>query len=221
MGAVAFRAEEEAPCPLPVVVSSRVEYPNPGAITIDDEDTREVDDALTVSRSGNELVVGIHIADVSAFIHKGDLLDAEARRRSSTIYLPAVSVRMFPERLSTDLSSLNAGVPRAAFTVEVRFDEQGNRLGYRIALTTVQVQRRLSYDEADAALEGGDSALQLLHGIAKQLHDAGLRNLYFLSLDKGGLEPTAQRPKMARYYAEAGLTFVRGFVLPDTPATPV
>lgn len=142
------------------------------AFTIDDEDTEEVDDALTVAQSGNETIVGIHIADVSAFAGKGDLLDAEAARRGATIYLPAVRVRMFPERLSTDLASLNAGAERPAFTVEVRFDEQGNRRDYRIALSTIQVARRLSYDQADRDIEAGDEPLQTLHRIARQLHDA-------------------------------------------------
>ena len=152
--------------------AARLDYREAAAFTIDDEETMEVDDALTVQRSGNETVVGIHIADVSAFISKGDLLDAEASSRSSSIYLPTVTVRMFPERLSTDLVSLNAGVDRPAFTVEVRFDEQGNQAGYRIALTTIQVQNRLSYDQADAAIEAGDPSLQTLHRLAKQLHDA-------------------------------------------------
>jgi exoribonuclease II len=142
------------------------------AFTIDDEDTREVDDALTVTHRGGEFVVGIHIADVSAFVEKGDLLDVEAARRSSTIYLPSMTVRMFPERLSTDLASLNHDAPRPAYSVEVRFDELGNRLGYRIGLTSVQVRQRFSYDEADAALEAGDASLQALQRIAKQLHDA-------------------------------------------------
>ena len=150
----------------------RTDYQNLPAFTIDDEDTREVDDALTVEKAGSEIVVGIHIADVSAFVQKGDLLDAEAARRSSTIYLPTVTVRMFPDRLSTDLMSLDAGVPRPAFTVEVRFDNEGNRLGYRITLSMVNVRRRLSYDEADEALEAGDASLETLHRIAKRLHDA-------------------------------------------------
>jgi exoribonuclease-2 len=156
-------------------VPSRTDYQYAPAFTIDDEDTREVDDALTLERSGSEIVVGIHIADVSAFVQKGDLLDAEAAQRSSTIYLPTATVRMFPERLSTDLVSLSAGIPRPVFTVEVRFDEQGNRLGYRITLSTLRVQRRFSYDEADQALEAGDASLQTLHHIAKQLHDARAR----------------------------------------------
>jgi exoribonuclease-2 len=149
--------------------SARIDYQDAPAITIDDEDTREVDDALTVTRSGNEIVVGVHIADVSAFVAKGDLLDAEAARRSSTIYLPTGTVVMFPERLSTDLASLRADVSRPAFTIEVRFDTQGNRLGYRIVLSTIRVQRRLSYDEADLAMESGEETLRTLHDLALQL----------------------------------------------------
>src|SRR5262245_31789019 len=150
---------------------ARLDYQDAPAFTIDDEDTREVDDALTVRWEGDEIVVGIHIADVSAFVAKGDILDAEASRRSSTIYLPSITVPMFPERLSTDLASLRTEVPRPAFTVEVRFDEQANRAAYRIALSTIHVQKRLSYDEADQIIET-DPALYILHRIAKQLRDA-------------------------------------------------
>ena len=151
--------------------ATRIDYRDADAFTIDDEGTLEVDDALTIQYSDNDTIVGIHIADVSAFVGKGDLLDAEASRRSSTIYLPTVSVRMFPERLSTDLVSLKAGAERPAFTVEVRFDHQGNRVGYRILLSTVRVKNRLSYDQADAAIESGDGSLTALHRLASQLHD--------------------------------------------------
>ena len=152
-------------------IPARLDYQDSPAFTIDDEDTQEVDDALTVRWEGDEIVVGIHIADVSAFVTKGDILDAEASRRSSTIYLPSITVPMFPERLSTDLASLRTAVPRPAFTVEVRFDKQANRAGYRIALSTIHVQKRLSYDEADQIIES-DPALYTLHRIAKQLRDA-------------------------------------------------
>jgi exoribonuclease-2 len=157
--------------PAYVHVDTRADYREAFAFTIDDEDTREVDDAISVMPREGETVVGIHIADVSAFVHKGDLLDAEAGRRSSTIYLPSVTVPMFPERLSTDLASLNSGAARPAYTVEVRFDEQGNRLGYRIMLSTIDIRQRLSYDEADAALEGGNASFLLLQRIARQLQD--------------------------------------------------
>jgi len=150
---------------------ARLDCQNAVTFTIDDEDTREVDDALSVSHEGGEIVVGIHIADVSVFVQKADLLDVEAARRSSTIYLPSTTVRMFPERLSTDLASLNAGTARPAYTVEVRFDDHGNRLGYRIALTSLSVHKRLSYDEADAEFEAGGEPLRTLHEIARQLQD--------------------------------------------------
>ena len=147
----------------------RTDYRHTSAVTIDDEDTREVDDALTVEQNDGETIIGIHIADVSAFAGKGDLLDAEAARRSSTIYLPTSTVPMFPERLSTDLASLVEGSERPAFTVEVRFDALFNRLGYRIALSTIHVEKRLSYDEADSLLEKGDSRLSAIHAVATHL----------------------------------------------------
>ena len=103
---------------------------------------------------------------------KGDLLDVEAASRSSTIYLPSVRVRMFPERISTDLASLTAGAARPAFTVEVRFDRDGNRVDYRIVLSTVCVSKRLSYDEADRDIEAGDADLRTLHAIAAKLQNA-------------------------------------------------
>jgi exoribonuclease-2 len=155
-----------------VHIATRADFQELPAFTIDDEDTREVDDAITVVRSGSEIIIGIHIADVSAFVQKGDLPDTEAAKRLSTIYLPTTTVRMFPERLSTDLMSLNAREARPAYTVEVRFDEQGNRLGYRIALSTIKVDKRWSYDQADQALAGGISPLQTLHQIATRLHAA-------------------------------------------------
>ncbi len=153
-------------------MSSRLDLQPLPAFTIDDEDTREVDDALTVTRNENEITVGIHIADVSAFVHKADSLDLEAAKRGATIYLPNTTVPMFPERLSTNLASLNAGAPRPAYTVEVTFDEAGNRLSYRIALSTIEVAKRWSYDEADRALGSGDPALATLQRLARQLHDA-------------------------------------------------
>jgi exoribonuclease-2 len=149
--------------------TSREDFREHSSFTIDDEDTLEVDDALTIFKSGNETVVGIHIADVSAYVSKGDLLDAEAARRSSTIYLPSSTVRMFPERLSTDLVSLNSGIDRPAYTVEVRFDEDLNRIGYRILLSTLRVSRRMSYDEADAEILANEESLQNLHAIASKL----------------------------------------------------
>ena len=152
--------------------STRIDYRDYPALTIDDDDTLEVDDAITMKQEGNTITVGIHIADVSAFVAKGDVLDLEAATRSSTIYLPANRVRMLPDRLSTDLASLRQGEDRPAFTVEVQFERSGNQfsqLGYRLILSTVRVNRRLSYDTADELIRNGDSDLTILHSLALQL----------------------------------------------------
>ena len=153
--------------------STRIDYRDIPAFTIDDDDTLEIDDAITLKQEGSTITVGIHIADVSAFVAKGDTLDVEASARSSTIYLPANRVLMFPARLSTDLASLREDEDRPAFTVEVQFDisdGQFRRLGYRLVLSTIRVQRRLSYDSADELIRsGGDSELKLLHAVAQKL----------------------------------------------------
>ena len=156
--------------------SARVDLRDLPAVTIDDEDTLEVDDALTVRHENGETIVGIHIADASAFVAKGDPLDTEARRRTSTIYLPTIAARMLPERLSTDLVSLREGEDRPAFTVEVRFDTSFNRIAQTIVLSTIHIARRLTYDAADALIESGDPALATLHQIALRLqHERAAR----------------------------------------------
>jgi exoribonuclease-2 len=139
------------------------------ALTIDDEDTLEIDDALTFHQENGHYVVGIHIADASAFVARGDILDIEARRRTSTIYLPTVAARMLPERLSTDLASLREGEDRPALTAEVRFDSSFNRIDHRLVLSTIHVGRRLNYEAASILIEEGDPALSGLHQIACRL----------------------------------------------------
>jgi exoribonuclease-2 len=140
-------------------------------LAIDDDETVEIDDALTVCEEDGHTIVGIHIADVSAFVEKDDPLDREASRRSATIYLPNVSVPMFPERLSTDLASLVSGVVRPAFSVEARFDIEDRLESFRILRTSITVSERLSYECADARIAEGDPMLKLLHRVATHLNE--------------------------------------------------
>jgi len=152
-------------------VSGREDFRNLPAISIDDEDTVEIDDALTIRMEENQYVVGIHIADASAFIAKGDLLDLEAFRRASTIYLPTTFVPMMPERLSTDLASLKQDIDRPAFTAEVRFDSSLKRLDHHLLLSSIRVHERLTYDEADARIRSNDPNLTALYRIALRLRE--------------------------------------------------
>ena len=149
----------------------RADFRSLPAISIDDEDTIEIDDALTIREEANQFVVGIHIADVSGFVARGDALDTEALKRASTIYLPNRAVRMLPEALSTDLASLKHGHDRQAFTVEVRFDADLSRLDHRIVLSTIHVRERLTYEEVDARIQAGDRDFTSLYRIALRLRE--------------------------------------------------
>jgi exoribonuclease-2 len=149
----------------------RLDFRDLGAVSVDDADTVEIDDALTIYEDGSQYVVGIHIADVSSFIARGDALDTEAFKRASTVYLPTRAVRMLPERLSTDLASLKQGVDRHAFTVEVRFDADFNRLDHRIVLSSINVRERLTYEETDQRIQSGDRNFAALYKIARRLRE--------------------------------------------------
>jgi exoribonuclease-2 len=141
------------------------------SLAIDDKNTLEVDDALSVVEDAHGTTVGIHIADVAAFTSKDDVLDREAARRTATVYLPNVTVPMFPPRLSTDLASLLPGRERPAFSVRARFDAGDRLTGFTIERSLIRVTERLTYEEADGALERGDPLLGRLHTIARCLSD--------------------------------------------------
>jgi exoribonuclease-2 len=152
----------------------RIDFTSLPAFSIDDEETREIDDALTVEFEGDVVRVGIHIADVSYFVDKGDPLDDQASRRSVTLYLPTRRVMMFPERLACDLASLNHGEPRPTMSFEVTFDEEANILNWRICRGQIKVAHRLNYEQADEliqspAIDELTLALKKLHALTSRL----------------------------------------------------
>jgi len=130
----------------------------PAAFSIDDADTREVDDVLTVTLEGDATRVDIDIADVAACVKSGDPADREARRRASTAYLPTGAYYMLPERIGCDLVSLRAGEPRPAMRTSVWFDDQGQVLRHSLSRVNVRVGKRLDYDTADALLAADGAA---------------------------------------------------------------
>jgi len=122
--------------------------------SIDDADTREVDDALGIEREGDRWRVDIAIADAARYVPRGSALEAEASRRSTTVYLPTRTILMLPEPISCELASLVAGVPRPGVLFQVWLDEEAHICDSRIVRGVLQVQRRLTYEEVDALLAG-------------------------------------------------------------------
>lgn len=127
-------------------------------LTIDPVDARDHDDALSHrDLGGGRHEIGIHIADVSWYVREGTALDAEARERGTSCYLPGGAVPMLPERLSADLCSLRDGVDRLALSVLATIDDKGFLHEYRFAETVIRSSASLSYEAVEAALTGGEA----------------------------------------------------------------
>ncbi|NLX13882.1 MAG: RNB domain-containing ribonuclease, partial [Phycisphaerales bacterium] len=124
-------------------------------VTIDPDDARDFDDAISVRRIGkNRFELGVHIADVAAFVTEDSPLDTEARQRGNSVYLPRRVIPMLPEVLSNGLCSLQEDQPRLAKSVFIEYDRQGRRMGKRYANSFIQSRKRLTYGQATAILEG-------------------------------------------------------------------
>jgi len=118
-------------------------------ITIDPDDARDFDDAIHVEELlGGGWRLGVHIADVSAYVPPGSALDREARSRGNSVYLPDRVIPMLPERLSNGVCSLNSHVDRLTHSVFLQFDKMGRPRSARFARTVIRSAKRLTYKEA-------------------------------------------------------------------------
>src|SRR6058998_770472 len=121
-------------------------------VTIDPDDARDFDDAIQVEKIKNGWRLGVHIADVAAYVEPGSPLDREARRRGNSVYLPDRVIPMLPERLSNVVCSLNPGVDRLTHSVFVHFDKNGVVRSARFAHSVIRSVHRLTYKQAYAIL---------------------------------------------------------------------
>jgi ribonuclease R len=121
-------------------------------VTIDPDDARDFDDAIHVEKIGSSWHLGVHIADVAAYVEPGSPLDREARRRGNSVYLPDRVIPMLPERLSNGVCSLNPGVDRLTHSVFIDFDKHGAAKSARFAHSVIRSAHRLTYKQAYAIL---------------------------------------------------------------------
>lgn len=147
------------------------------SMSIDDEETVEIDDALSCEPlPDGGLRVLIHIALVADWVARDGPMDREAAARSATVYLPEATVRMLPERVSCDGASLIAGQERSVLTTDVRLRADGTVAEYKLYPAAIAVNARLTYTQADALIAGGDEAdgarqIKLLHAMALKLRE--------------------------------------------------
>jgi ribonuclease R len=134
--------------------------------TIDPDDARDFDDAINVERlDGGGWRLGVHIADVAAYVRPGTQLDREAVKRGNSVYLPDRVIPMLPERLSNGVCSLKPGVERLTHSVFIQFSKDGRPRNARFARTVIRSARRLTYREAYAILKAppNDQLSERLH----------------------------------------------------------
>ena len=144
------------------------------ALTIDGPLTRDYDDALSLEMVGDELQIGIHIADVSAVISPDSVLDLEAAARASSLFLPLRQIPMIPQELSQDNLSLKQGCDRRAISLLTRFDKTGMLLDYRFVPSVIRVQRQLIYEEVNKTL-GEEALLKEMYRVSQRLQQERMK----------------------------------------------
>lgn len=142
--------------------------------TIDPKDAKDFDDALSLRTLDNgNLEVGVHIADVSHFVQPGDIIDREAYRRATSVYLVDRTIPMLPERLSNGLCSLRPGEEKYSYSCIFELDAEANILATRIVRTVILSDRRYTYEEAQDIIQGAEDehrdAIITLHRLAQHL----------------------------------------------------
>lgn len=126
-------------------------------VTIDGEDAKDLDDAVSLTKEGNLYHLGVHIADVSNYVQGGSAIDREALKRGTSVYLADRVIPMLPERLSNGICSLNQGVERLALSCLMDIDENGTVVSHKITESVIRVDRRMSYGQVRCILEDGET----------------------------------------------------------------
>lgn len=167
-------------------VAKRRDFRNITTFTIDPDDAKDFDDALSFQRLENgNIEVGIHIADVSHYVRPGSAMDEEALKRSNSVYLVDRVVPMLPEQLSNLACSLRPHEDKFSFSTVVEIDESGKVYNQWFGRTVIHSDRRFSYEQAQEIIEGSEGdfkdELLILDKIAKILRkkrlDAGAMNI--------------------------------------------
>lgn len=125
-------------------------------VTIDGEDAKDLDDAVSLTKDGTYYQLGVHIADVTNYVQENSALDWEARERGTSVYLVDRVIPMLPHKLSNGICSLNAGENRLALSCLMTIDTKGEVVSHEIVESVIKVDRRMSYTSVKKILEDKD-----------------------------------------------------------------
>lgn len=136
-----------------VLLNGREDFRDKLIFTIDGEDTRDIDDGVSLERVNGNFVLGVHIADVSHYVKFGSVLDKDAYSRGTSVYFPDRVLPMLPKELSNGACSLNEGEDRYAMSCIMTFNADGERLDYKICESVIRSKHRTTYPEITAICE--------------------------------------------------------------------
>ena len=142
---------------LPRDLKDRDDFRENTIITIDGADSKDLDDAISVTKGKTTYTLGVHIADVSHYVTENSPLDKEAFKRGTSVYFTDRVVPMLPKRLSNDLCSLNPNVDRLTLSAIMTIDFEGNLVSHRICKSVIKSKYRMTYDEVSQILDGNKS----------------------------------------------------------------
>lgn len=147
-------AEKLQPDITPEEIARREDFREVTTFTIDPKDAKDFDDALSIRRAeGNNWEVGVHIADVSHYVKEGDIIDREAQKRATSVYLVDRTIPMLPERLCNYICSLRPDEDKLAYSVIFVLDDQAHVVRWHLAHTVIRSNRRFAYEEVQTILE--------------------------------------------------------------------
>ena len=164
-------------------IKRREDFREVWTCTIDPKDAKDFDDALSIQKKGKLWEVGVHIADVSHYVKEGSVIDKEAVKRATSVYLVDRTIPMLPERLCNFICSLRPDEEKLCYSVVFTLDDDANVKDYRIVHTVIKSNRRYAYEEvqeilknratdAPLPLEGtGEAELRTLDKLAKKLRE--------------------------------------------------
>ncbi len=157
-------------------IEKREDFRNVMTMTIDPKDAKDFDDALSLRKiTETSWEVGVHIADVTHYVKPGDIIDSEAEKRATSVYLVDRTIPMLPERLSNGLCSLRPNEDKLCFSVIFEMNIKGQVLKHRIVKTVINSDVRLSYEEAQTLIETekGDYSrdVMVMNNLAIQLRE--------------------------------------------------
>ena len=171
------KAADRIPAEIPAEeIARREDFRGVTTFTIDPKDAKDFDDALSIRQLKNGLwEVGVHIADVTHYVPEGGIIDKEAEKRATSVYLVDRTIPMLPERLCNFICSLRPDEEKLAYSVIFNLNEKAEVVDSRVVHTVIKSNRRFTYEEAQQVIETGqgdykDEILQL-NKLAKLLRE--------------------------------------------------